>query len=91
MDAVDGQYRAKTSLIATDQQLFAGCAVLRYSLISPQTTLLRSIRAVTSTTRQGLCAGFLLQALVRTVAVIVLGVLGQDLAEMPPAEDQHVV
>ena len=35
--------------------------------------------------------GFLLQALVRTVAVIVPGVLGQDLAEVPLAEDQHVV
>jgi hypothetical protein len=28
---------------------------------------------------------------VRTVAVIVLGVLGQDAAQMPLAEDQHVV
>jgi hypothetical protein len=40
----------------------------------------------------GLAKGrFLLQALVRPVAVIVLGVLGQDLAEMPLAEDQHVI
>jgi hypothetical protein len=31
--------------------------------------------------------GFLLQGLVRPVAVIVAGVLGQDLAEMPLAED----
>jgi hypothetical protein len=35
--------------------------------------------------------GFLLQALVRTVLVIVPGVFGQDLAEMPPAGDQHVI
>jgi hypothetical protein len=35
--------------------------------------------------------GFLLQALVRTVAVIVPRVLGQDAPEMPLAEDQHVV
>ena len=34
---------------------------------------------------------FLLQALVRTVSVIVPGVLGQNLAEMPLAEDQHLV
>jgi hypothetical protein len=34
---------------------------------------------------------FLLQALVRTVAVVVPGVLSQDLAEMPLAEDQYVV
>jgi hypothetical protein len=35
--------------------------------------------------------GLLLPTLVRTVAVIVLRVLGQDLAEMPFAEDQHVI
>jgi hypothetical protein len=35
--------------------------------------------------------GFLLQGLVRTMPVIVPGVLGQDLAEMPLTEDQHVV
>ena len=35
--------------------------------------------------------GFLLQALMWTVPVIVAGVLGQDLAEMPLAEDQHLV
>jgi hypothetical protein len=29
--------------------------------------------------------------LVRTVAVVVPSVLGQDLAEMPLAEDQHVI
>jgi hypothetical protein len=34
---------------------------------------------------------FLLQALVRTVAVVVPGVPGQDTAEVPLAEDQHVV
>ena len=34
---------------------------------------------------------FLLQALVRTVAIVMLGVLGQDAAEVPLAEDQHVV
>jgi hypothetical protein len=34
---------------------------------------------------------FLLQALVRPVALIVPGVLGQDLAEIPLAEDQHVI
>jgi len=34
---------------------------------------------------------FLLQALVRTVAVVMLSVLGQDVAQMPLAEDQHVV
>ncbi len=40
----------------------------------------------------GLAKGrFLLQALVRPVAVIVLGVLGQDFTEIPLAEDQHVV
>ena len=32
-----------------------------------------------------------MQALVRTVTVIVPHVLGQDVAEMPLAEDQHVV
>jgi hypothetical protein len=39
----------------------------------------------------GLPRRFLLQALVRMVAVIVPGVLGQDLAEMPFAEDQHMI
>jgi hypothetical protein len=34
---------------------------------------------------------FLLQALVRTVAVVMPGVLGQNTAEVPLAEDQHVV
>jgi len=34
---------------------------------------------------------FLPQTLVRAVAVIVPGVLGQDLAKVPFAEDQHVV
>ena len=34
---------------------------------------------------------FLLQSLVRPVAVVVPGVLGQDLTEMPLTEDQHVV
>ena len=34
---------------------------------------------------------FLLQALVRTVAVIVPDVLGQDLAEMRRTEDQDVI
>ena len=34
---------------------------------------------------------FLLQALVRPVAVVVPGVLGQDVAEMPLTEDQHVI
>src|SRR6266516_2810478 len=34
---------------------------------------------------------FLLQALVRPVAVVVPGVLGKDLAEMPFAEGQHVI
>ena len=34
---------------------------------------------------------FLLQALMRTVAVIVPDVLGQELAEMPFAEDQHMI
>jgi hypothetical protein len=29
--------------------------------------------------------------LVRTLLVIVLGLLGQDVAEMPVAENQHVV
>jgi hypothetical protein len=33
----------------------------------------------------------LLQALVRTMAVVVPGVLGQDVAEMLLAEDQHMV
>ena len=35
--------------------------------------------------------GFLLQALVRTAAVMVPGVLGQGFAEMRSAEDQHVI
>lgn len=40
----------------------------------------------------GLAKGrFLLQALVRTVAVVVPGVLGQGPAEMRCAEDQHVI
>ena len=40
----------------------------------------------------GLAKGrFLLQALVRTVAVVVPGVLGQGFAEMRCAEDQHVI
>ena len=34
---------------------------------------------------------FLLQALVRTVLVVVPGVLGQYLSQVPLAEDQHVV
>jgi len=34
---------------------------------------------------------FLLQALVQAVAVIVIGELGQHLAEMPLAEDQDVI
>lgn len=34
---------------------------------------------------------FLLRALVRTVPVVVPGVLGQDAAEVTLAEDQHVV
>jgi hypothetical protein len=33
--------------------------------------------------------GFLLQVLVRAVVVVVLGVLGQDVAEMLLAEDQR--
>jgi len=43
--------------MAADQQLFTGYAALWYSLISPPTTLLRSIRAVTSTTRPGCRVG----------------------------------
>jgi len=35
--------------------------------------------------------GSLLQGLVQTMAVVVPGVPGQDLAEVPLAEDQHVV
>jgi len=35
--------------------------------------------------------GLLLKGLVRTVAGTVPGILGQDLAEMPLAEDQHVI
>jgi hypothetical protein len=34
---------------------------------------------------------FLLQALMRTVPVIVTGELGQDLTEMPFTEDQDVI
>ena len=34
---------------------------------------------------------FLVQALVRSMSVIVAGELGQDVTEMPLAEDQHVV
>jgi hypothetical protein len=37
------------------------------------------------------CGGFLLQALMRAVLIGVASVLGQDIAEMPRAEDQHVV
>ena len=47
----------QNSLMAADQQLFTGYAALWYSLISPPTTLLRSIRAVTSTTRPGCRVG----------------------------------
>jgi hypothetical protein len=39
----------------------------------------------------GLPRRFLPQALVRTVAVMVTGVPGQDRAEMPFAEDQHMI
>ena len=39
----------------------------------------------------GLPRRFLLRALMRTVTVIVAGELGQHLAEMPLAEDQHMV
>jgi hypothetical protein len=39
----------------------------------------------------GSARGFLPQALMRTVAVVVAGVLGQDLAEMALAEDQDVI
>lgn len=35
--------------------------------------------------------GFLLEGLVRAVAVIAPGVLGQDLPEMPLTENQHVI
>src|SRR5579864_9290406 len=41
--------------------------------------------------RWAAAAGLLLPGLVWTVAVIALGILGQDLAEVPLAEDQHVV
>jgi hypothetical protein len=34
---------------------------------------------------------FLLQALVRTVLVVVAGILGQYLSQVPLTEDQHVV
>jgi hypothetical protein len=34
---------------------------------------------------------FLPQALMRTVAVVVAGILGQDLAKMPFTEEQHVI
>lgn len=53
---------------------------------------MRSIRVVTSAARPGWHFGrFLLQALMRPVAVIVPGVLSYDLAEMPLAQDQHVI
>jgi Family of unknown function (DUF5372) len=62
----------QNSLMAADQQLFTDYAALWYSLISPPATLLRSIRAVTSTTRPGCRAGIL----VRPVSVVVPRVLG---------------
>lgn len=67
----------QNSRIAADQRLCAGYAALRYSLIGPTTTRRCSIRAVTSTALRGWWErGFLLQALVRTVAVVVPGVFG---------------
>ena len=79
-------------VIATDQQLFVGYyAALRYSLIRPPRTCPRSIRALISTTRPGWQRGFLLQSLVRTVGVVVPGVLGEYLPQVLLAEDQQVV
>ena len=61
------------------------------SLIRPPRICLCSILEVMSRTWPDWRKGrFLLQALVRTVAVIVPGVLGQGFAEMWCAEDQHV-
>ena len=81
----------QNSHIGAELAFRAGQAALRCWLVRPPKTCLRSIRAVMSTTLAGLCWGGLLQALVRTVAVMVPGVLGQDAAEVLLAEDQHVV
>jgi hypothetical protein len=47
--------------------------------------------AATSTAWPGSRSGFLLQAPARTVTVITPGVVGQDVAQVSLAEDQHVV
>jgi hypothetical protein len=82
----------QNSLIAADLPLRAPYVALWYSLITPPTTLLRSIRAVISTTRPAWLAqrGFLSQALVRTVAVIVRRVLGEHLPQVLLIDDQHM-
>jgi hypothetical protein len=46
---------------------------------------------VISTALPGSHSGGSPQGLVRTVAVVVPDVLGQDTAEIPFAEDQHVI
>jgi transposase len=66
----------QNSPVAAEQQLFAGYAALRYSLIRPLTTRRRSIWAVISTAAGLGQRRFLLQSLVRTVPVIVPGVPG---------------
>jgi len=60
-------------------------------VIKPPGICLRAIGVVISTAWPGSRRRFLLQALVRAVPVIVPGVPGQDAAQMPLAEDQHVV
>ena len=62
-----------------------------YSLIRPAGTCLRSIGAAISPAGRPAQRRFLLPALVWPVVVVVLGVPGQDLAEVPLAEDQHVI
>ena len=65
---------------------------MRYSLVSPPTIRLCSIRAMTSVTWAARCKGrSLLQPLVRPVAVVVPRVLVQDLPQVLLSEDQQVV
>jgi hypothetical protein len=82
----------QNSRIDVDLAFRARYAALWYSFIRPPRTFLRSILAVMSTASPGRrSGGSCCRPLMRTVPVIVASVLGQDLAEMPLAEDQHVI
>ena len=81
----------QNSFVAADLPLRAREAARRYSLIRPPTTRLHSIGAVISTGGRVHAAEASAAALMRPVAVIVPGVLGQDAAEMSLAEGQHVI